>query len=64
VLRVFPSKQFYFSTDTLIVNLIENGDDLGMVSHILTYNQLPLLKKLHYLMFNSAFVVDWHWMFA
>ncbi len=31
MLRVFPSKQFHFSADTLIVNLIECGDDLRMV---------------------------------
>jgi hypothetical protein len=31
VLRVFPSKQFHFSVDTVIVNLIEYGDHLGMV---------------------------------
>ncbi len=31
MLRVFPSKQFHFSANTLIVNLIEYDDDLGMV---------------------------------
>jgi hypothetical protein len=31
VLRVFPSKQLHFSADTLIVNTLEYGDDLGMV---------------------------------
>jgi hypothetical protein len=31
VLRVFQSKQFHFSADTLIVNQIEYGDDLRMV---------------------------------
>ncbi len=31
MLRVFPSKQFHFSADILIVNPIEYGDDLGMV---------------------------------
>ncbi len=31
MLRVFPSKQFHFSADTVIVNLIEYGDVSGMV---------------------------------
>ena len=31
MLRVFQNKQFHFSADTLIVNPIEYGDDLGMV---------------------------------
>ncbi len=31
MLRVFPSKQFNFSADTLIVNPLEYGDDLGIV---------------------------------
>ncbi len=31
MLRVFQSKQFHFSADTLIVNQIEYGDDLRMV---------------------------------
>ncbi len=31
VLRVFPSKQFHFSADVVIVNPIEYGDVSGMV---------------------------------
>ncbi len=31
MLRVFPSKQFQFSADTLIVNPMEYGNDLGLV---------------------------------
>ncbi len=31
MLRVFPSKQFHFSADTVIVNPIEYGDVSGLV---------------------------------
>jgi hypothetical protein len=40
MLRVFRSKQFHFSADTLIVNLIEYGDDSRM---ILSHPNLQLI---------------------
>ncbi len=46
MLRVFPSKQFYFSTDTLIVNLIENGDDLGMVFSHSNLQPIAFVEKV------------------
>jgi hypothetical protein len=40
VLRVFPSKQFHFSADTVIVTAIEYGDVSGMV---LSHSNLQLI---------------------
>ncbi len=40
MLRVFPSKQFRFSADTLIVNPIEYDDVSGMV---LSHSNLQLI---------------------
>jgi hypothetical protein len=40
VLRMFPSKQFHFSADTVIVNLIEYGDVSRLV---LSHSNLQLI---------------------
>ncbi len=43
--RVFPSKQFHFSIDTLILNQIEYGDDSGMVLSHSNLQPIAIVEK-------------------
>jgi hypothetical protein len=45
VLRVFPSKQFHFSADTLIVNSIEYGDGSGKVLSHFNLQLIAIVEK-------------------
>jgi hypothetical protein len=49
VLRVFLSKQFHSSADTLIVNPIEYGDDLGMVLSHSNLQPIAFVEKCYLL---------------
>jgi hypothetical protein len=55
---VFPSKQFHFSAETLIVNLIEYGDDSRMVLSHSNLQPVAFVEKATLPDVLLAFVVN------
>ena len=58
MLKVFLSKQFRFSADTLIVNQIEYGDDLRMVLSHSNLQPVAFVEKATLPDVLLAFVVN------
>jgi hypothetical protein len=63
-LRLFLSKQFHFSADTVILNPIEYGDASRLVLSHSNLQLIAFVEKATLLDVHPVFVVNWQWILA